>query len=140
MRIIHVCSRKNYDVIAVIFIEIVSKSSGVVAPFQQKFKCHSSKMSYRHCNYPNAVFFVYSRKKDFFYSIKIHICLFISPMKFIYLFLPFPRRHTVRVPALQLIYYELEQIRLEALNPVIYFKYMGDQTTALYSSLDCTKL
>ena len=34
---------------------MVNKNSGVDAPFQQKTKCHSSKMLRAHCNYSNAV-------------------------------------------------------------------------------------
>ena len=51
-------SFENYGVIRVIFSQMVSKNSDVDAPFQQKFKCHSSKMSCGHCNYQNAVFSV----------------------------------------------------------------------------------
>ena len=76
MRIIHVCSCKNNGVIPVIFNQMVSKNSGVDAPFQQKFKYHSSKMSCGHCNYLNAVFlrarFVFTFKLD----LDIHITLY----------------------------------------------------------------
>ena len=58
MCITDMSSCENYDVMPVIFSEIVSKNSGVDAPFQQKFKRHSSKISYAHCNYSNAVFCV----------------------------------------------------------------------------------
>ena len=46
MRIIHVYSCENYIVILVIFSEVVSKNFGVDAPFQQKFKWHSIKISF----------------------------------------------------------------------------------------------
>ena len=58
MRITHVCSSENYGVIPVIFSQMVNKNFDVDASFQQKFKCHSNKMSCGHCNYPNAVFSV----------------------------------------------------------------------------------
>ena len=64
MRIIYAFSCENYGVIPVIFREMVSKNSSVVTPFQQKFKCHSSKISCAHCNYSNAVFRVYKEKRE----------------------------------------------------------------------------
>ena len=57
MRMIHVCTCENSGVISVIFSQMVSENSGVDSPFLQKFKCHSSIMSYGHCDYPNAVCF-----------------------------------------------------------------------------------
>ena len=72
MRIIHVCSCRNYGAIPVSFSQmVVSKNSGVDAPFQQKFKCHSSKMSRGHCNYPNAVSCVSIRSGSI-----VWLCLF----------------------------------------------------------------
>ena len=65
MRIIHSCSCENYGVITEIFTQMVSEkkgwkseNSGVDSPFQQKFKCNSSKMSCAHCTYSSAVFCV----------------------------------------------------------------------------------
>ena len=65
MRIIYVCSCENYGVIPVIFSEMVSKNYGVDAPFQQKFKRLSSKISCAQCNYLNAVFCVISESLTF---------------------------------------------------------------------------